>query len=88
MNEIIITIMLIIPPASQGVYWDIGEIHNQLQVTFKSGVQATLLFKCLVILSLPNQDGQSTIASRWGRNLATSQIQIILPWFVGLGEPQ
>jgi len=40
-NEIIITIMLIIPPASQGVNWDIGEIHNQLQVTFKSGVKAS-----------------------------------------------
>ena len=41
MNEILITIMLIIPPASQGIHWDIGEVHNQLQVTFKSGVQAS-----------------------------------------------
>ncbi len=41
MNELIITIMLVIPPASQGVHWDVGEIHNQIQVTFKSGVQAS-----------------------------------------------
>ena len=41
MNEIIITIMLIIPPASQGIHWDIGEVHNQLQVTFESGVKAS-----------------------------------------------
>ena len=41
MNELIITIMLVIPPATQGVHWGTGEVHNQLQVTFKSGVQAS-----------------------------------------------
>ena len=41
MNELIITIMLVIPPASKGIHWGIGEIHNQLQVTFKSGVKAS-----------------------------------------------
>ena len=41
MNEIIITIMLMIPPASKGIHWTTNEIPNQLQVTFKSGVQAS-----------------------------------------------
>jgi len=41
MNEILITLTLLIPPATQGVHWDMGEIHNQIQVTFPSGVQAS-----------------------------------------------
>ena len=41
MNEIIITIMLIIPPVSKGVHWEVGVVPNQLQITFESGVMAS-----------------------------------------------
>lgn len=38
---LVITMSLLVPPASKGVHWDVGEVHNQLQVTFESGVQAS-----------------------------------------------
>ena len=41
MNEIIITIMLIIPPVSKGIHWEVGVVPNQLQITFESGVMAS-----------------------------------------------
>jgi hypothetical protein len=41
MNELILTILLFIPPASQGVRWDVNEVPNQVVVTFKSGVKAS-----------------------------------------------
>ena len=41
MNELLITIILLIPPASQGVRWDVNEIPNQMVITYKSGVQAS-----------------------------------------------
>ena len=41
MKEIIITMMLVIPPVSQGVHWEVGVVPNQLQITFKSGVMAS-----------------------------------------------
>tara|TARA_R100000808_G_scaffold1812_1_gene7727 strand:- start:9877 stop:10182 length:306 start_codon:yes stop_codon:yes gene_type:complete len=43
MNELLITIMLVIPPASKGIHWTTNKIPNQLQVTFKSGVEASYL---------------------------------------------
>ena len=41
MHELLITILLLIPPASQGVQWDVNEVPNQVVVTFKSGVKAS-----------------------------------------------
>ena len=41
MNEILITLTLLIPPASEGVHWGMNEVPNQLVVTYKSGVKAS-----------------------------------------------
>ena len=41
MNEILITLTLLIPPASEGIHWAINEVPNQLVVTYKSGVKAS-----------------------------------------------
>ena len=41
MNELLITIVLLIPPTSQGVSWDVNEIPNQMVITYKTGVQAS-----------------------------------------------
>lgn len=38
---LLITLNLLIPPASKGTLWDIGEVQNQVQITFESGVQAS-----------------------------------------------
>jgi hypothetical protein len=42
-TPLIIAISLIVPPASKGTIWTMGEIHNQIQVTFENGVQASYL---------------------------------------------
>jgi len=36
---LVLTIQLLVPPASKGVHWDIS--FNQVQITFRSGVQAS-----------------------------------------------
>jgi len=41
MNELIITIVLFIPPAAHGIHWDVNEIPNQVVITYKTGVQAS-----------------------------------------------
>jgi hypothetical protein len=41
MNELFITLMLFIPTADQGKIWSMGEVQNQIQVTFESGVMAS-----------------------------------------------
>ena len=41
MNEILITLTLLIPPASKGIHWGINEVPKQLVVTYKSGVKAS-----------------------------------------------
>ena len=38
---LVLTIQLLVPPASKGIHWDVNEVHNQVQITFRSGVQAS-----------------------------------------------
>jgi hypothetical protein len=41
MKSILITLTLLIPPASQGVDWDMNEVPNQMVITHKNGVKAS-----------------------------------------------
>lgn len=41
MNELIITLLLTVPPAYKAISWDIGEIHNQVQVLHKYGLEVS-----------------------------------------------
>ena len=41
MNELMITILLLIPPAHKAVEWDVGAIHNQVQVKHKYGLEVS-----------------------------------------------
>lgn len=42
---IVFSITLIVPPISQGKFWNVEEVPNQLQVTFENGVQASYPFQ-------------------------------------------
>jgi hypothetical protein len=41
MNELIIILTLIIPTVDKAIDWDVGDVPNQMTMTYPSGVQAT-----------------------------------------------
>ena len=59
MKELMITIILLIPAANsdQAVGWDVGTVHNQVQITFKSGLQASYSSTIVPCHTRPLKDG-------------------------------
>lgn len=41
MKELILAILLTVPPAHKAVSWDVGQIHNQVQVKHKYGLEVS-----------------------------------------------
>ena len=41
MNELLISILLMIPPAEKAIAWDYGAVHNQVQLLHKNGLEVS-----------------------------------------------
>lgn len=79
---LVLSISLLIPPASKGVHWDVGEIHNQLQVTFKSGVQASYRATRAPCSTIPIGEGRALYRTKKVCYLVdtTRPLMVRSPW--------
>ena len=58
MNELLISVLLLLPPPAKAIGWDVNQVPTQLQVIHKDGLQVSyqaVRVPCSVVVETPNQ---------------------------------
>ena len=58
MNELLISVLLLLPPPAKAIGWEINKVPTQLQVIHKDGLQVSyqsMKIPCSVVEEAPNQ---------------------------------
>ena len=58
MNELLISVLLLLPPPANAIGWEINKVPTQLQVIHKDGLQVSyqaMKIPCSVVEEAPNQ---------------------------------
>lgn len=58
MNELLVTLMLVIPPPNKMVDWTINEVPNQVQIIYKYGLEASYSSKSVPCNAKPDNENQ------------------------------
>jgi len=58
MNELLISVLLLLPPPAKAIGWEVNQVPTQLQVIHKDGLQVSyqaMKIPCSVVEEAPNQ---------------------------------
>ena len=58
MNELLISVLLLLPPPAKAIGWNVNQVPTQLQVIHKDGLQVSyqaMRVPCSVVVEAPNQ---------------------------------